>query len=904
MPRKQKSHITSTSTVAQPEATNITTNIDDAECIFPVANTTTTTGTAVDVATTLPLVVAADSNSTNTTSNNTDTIQDNVTTTPTPSEPHQTVDGKAAFIDATCILSATKKKKRSISASALTSEYSVVTSIRNTDETKDQNDRRNGEEDDDTDTVIPEEEWLPYVRNATLVHLGLRGDVLDSVLFAYSLCIPVVLSQDDRIGKYKIHSVNQFVGFACPFCHYHPTSQQPQRALPGFGRYFPNSYNSLLNGTNTTSLVQHFMKLCRQCPTNVRNLMTKLYTKDNSARRQRTPTCASAGAATTDAPTATDAAASTTQSSSNSVVNRPRYGSRKRFYTYIWNKLRSIDAKQLIVQQSAEPQLGPQQNTPTKTATSDTANIHIIMGPNNDDSGMTTSENVMIANTSKSSSSSSVLTREQEALFHSTITNSEIVHLQDRFLVSDTTLFTIAQMKICTLEKDDQIGRCKDHSIGFIGLCCAHCSGKAGKPGYGRYFPSSLRSLAQADACQQIVKHMTKKCTMCPLPMKQLLIALSEHDTVNPSQFNALNTNHLQNESSISMDITTNTIERTCDPTTTCATNAALTPSNDPIATTKMNQYGSRRIFFRRVWARLHGAISPEVVESTMLHAQKVAPESMLDTNVLRNENANEATAVEDTLVGDMSETTIPWDRVVGFNNRIVNIDTDRGLISDTQLSAMAQLDICHLTGADKIGWFKDRNIGCVGLCCKHCGGRPSFGRYFPNSVRSLAQTTSSQTIISHIALYCPKCPKDIRDIISKLHRLENSKEASTAPTASNYGSRKVFFNRVWARIHAQPPTNATPMTITWEENTIAIANETETTTKESIADPMSATPPIDTTYLVATTIMDNANSFNRDMEIEGEKETTPSRKRKLDADVQVDEVLLGQSTRNDKGSK
>jgi len=89
--------------------------------------------------------------------------------------------------------------------------------------------------------------------------------------------------------------------------------------------------------------------------------------------------------------------------------------------------------------------------------------------------------------------------------------------------------------------------------------------------------------------------------------------------------------------------------------------------------------------------------------------------------------------------------------------------------------------------------------VGFPGLACRYCGGRPSFGRYFPNSVRSFAQTTSSQTIISHVTQYCQECPADIREWIIRMQKREGKSSVS-----SSYGSRKVFFENVWARMH--PP--------------------------------------------------------------------------------------------------
>lgn len=86
-------------------------------------------------------------------------------------------------------------------------------------------------------------------------------------------------------------------------------------------------------------------------------------------------------------------------------------------------------------------------------------------------------------------------------------------------------------------------------------------------------------------------------------------------------------------------------------------------------------------------------------------------------------------------------------------------------------------------------------------MCCKHCGGQPGFGRYFPNSVRSLAQTTTSQTILKHIASKCRFCPPHVRQAVLDLQRQQAAKEGMAAGRP-RYGSRKIFFQRLWARLH------------------------------------------------------------------------------------------------------
>ena len=97
---------------------------------------------------------------------------------------------------------------------------------------------------------------------------------------------------------------------------------------------------------------------------------------------------------------------------------------------------------------------------------------------------------------------------------------------------------------------------------------------------------------------------------------------------------------------------------------------------------------------------------------------------------------------------------------------------------------------------------FQTRPIGYLGLCCGHCGGQPGFGRYYPNSVRSLAQTTTSQTILKHVTSKCRYCPDDIRRAVLDLQQMGS--EENSPVGRPRYGSRKIFFQRIWQRLHQQ----------------------------------------------------------------------------------------------------
>ena len=144
----------------------------------------------------------------------------------------------------------------------------------------------------------------------------------------------------------------------------------------------------------------------------------------------------------------------------------------------------------------------------------------------------------------------------------------------------------------------------------------------------------------------------------------------------------------------------------------------------------------------------------------------------------------------------------------------------DKDLVPDYLFLAMAQMKPCNLTETDRVGCYKQRKVGFLGMCCKNCGGQPGFGKYFPATVRSLAQTTTSQTIVKHIAVKCRHCPPEVRLALLALQRDQNDKDravkdnhGSTFESRPRYGSRKVFFQRIWDRLHGTGDEKITPTT-------------------------------------------------------------------------------------------
>jgi hypothetical protein len=107
----------------------------------------------------------------------------------------------------------------------------------------------------------------------------------------------------------------------------------------------------------------------------------------------------------------------------------------------------------------------------------------------------------------------------------------------------------------------------------------------------------------------------------------------------------------------------------------------------------------------------------------------------------------------------------------------------------------MSQVEACRFTEADRFVARSKGPVGYPGFQCKHCNGHAGLGKYFPVSSKSLSTNSTSQNIHAHI-LKCRKCPQEL-----KRQLMELKDEKSKAPRLEP-GWRKVFFDKVWSRLH------------------------------------------------------------------------------------------------------
>lgn len=133
---------------------------------------------------------------------------------------------------------------------------------------------------------------------------------------------------------------------------------------------------------------------------------------------------------------------------------------------------------------------------------------------------------------------------------------------------------------------------------------------------------------------------------------------------------------------------------------------------------------------------------------------------------------------------------------------------SDSELITDYFFHIMKQLVVCRFAEKDRKtrgGKRENVNIGYGGLQCRHCINTASSRKFFWSNVDRLANSFAE--IPTHV-LKCKSTPEDIKDSLLVLKGRHSDQMQSLAR-----GSQKVFFRRMWRRLHDGDETNgATPI--------------------------------------------------------------------------------------------
>jgi hypothetical protein len=113
----------------------------------------------------------------------------------------------------------------------------------------------------------------------------------------------------------------------------------------------------------------------------------------------------------------------------------------------------------------------------------------------------------------------------------------------------------------------------------------------------------------------------------------------------------------------------------------------------------------------------------------------------------------------------------------------------------------MRQVETCHFTEADRFVARSKGPVGYPGFECRHCAGHAGLGKYFPVSSKSLSTNSTSQNIHAHL-LKCRKCP------IYTKEKLASLKDEKGRTPRLEPGWRKIFFDKVWSRLHGDKETD------------------------------------------------------------------------------------------------
>eukprot|EP00956_Cyclotella_meneghiniana_P009716 scaffold13452_cov29-Cyclotella_meneghiniana.AAC.1 len=120
----------------------------------------------------------------------------------------------------------------------------------------------------------------------------------------------------------------------------------------------------------------------------------------------------------------------------------------------------------------------------------------------------------------------------------------------------------------------------------------------------------------------------------------------------------------------------------------------------------------------------------------------------------------------------------------------------DKPTIAEFLYVVMEQLQPCLFTDADR-NKRRSKNIGSVGVECKHCAGKIDGRKFFWSSVS--AAESNFVSVHSHM-MTCKYISDDLK---TELGRLKSLRREQTSRLRT--GSQKAFFTRVWNRLHEEP---------------------------------------------------------------------------------------------------
>ncbi|MFM6175348.1 MAG: hypothetical protein ACKPB4_24990, partial [Sphaerospermopsis kisseleviana] len=125
--------------------------------------------------------------------------------------------------------------------------------------------------------------------------------------------------------------------------------------------------------------------------------------------------------------------------------------------------------------------------------------------------------------------------------------------------------------------------------------------------------------------------------------------------------------------------------------------------------------------------------------------------------------------------------------------HRPLVLPEDKPFIAEFLYVVMEQLQPCRFTEADR-NKRRIKDVGCIGVECKHCAGQVDSRKFFWSSVNAVESNFVS--VHTHM-MDCRMVPHELKDLLAELKKLRKEQTA-----ALKTGSQKNFFSRVWKRLH------------------------------------------------------------------------------------------------------
>jgi len=147
----------------------------------------------------------------------------------------------------------------------------------------------------------------------------------------------------------------------------------------------------------------------------------------------------------------------------------------------------------------------------------------------------------------------------------------------------------------------------------------------------------------------------------------------------------------------------------------------------------------------------------------------------------------------------------------------------------------MLQTTPCVFTEADRLGRRRSLRIGFSGLACRHCFGVYGSGRFFPSSVKTMADASKTLDVLYKHVMRCAKCPDNVKTVLMNLREIHDT-ERSRMP----FGSQRAFFAKVWNRLHEAD----NDLLIGPDAATVYPGNRTLPHTMSTLDHPSVAIPP------------------------------------------------------------